>query len=64
MSEFENATETNQIERLYKNIKAYIEAGAIDSEFEAFAGNHPYCDSISELNEIMECEMTYWGDSE
>lgn len=52
----------NQIERIYRNIRIYIDQGALDDEFEIFAAENPDCDSISELNEIMESEMSYWAE--
>lgn len=50
----------NQLERLYKNIKEYINVGALDAEFEVFIAENPNLDSIAELNEIMESEKSYW----
>ena len=50
------------IERLFHNLKIFIEAGALDDEFAVFIQDFPDCESISELNEIMEEEMSCWGD--
>jgi len=52
----------NQIQRLFNNIKTYIEAGVLDAEFAVFAEENPNLDSIEELNEIMESEMSYGAD--
>ena len=52
----------NQIERLLKNLKIFIEAGELDSEFDVLATENPDCDSISELNHLMEDEISYWPD--
>lgn len=52
----------NQIERLFKNLKIFIEAGELDNEFAVFAAENPDCDSISELNQLMEDEISYWPD--
>lgn len=50
----------NQIERLLKNLKIFIEAGELDNGFDVFATENPDCDSISALNQLMEDEISYW----
>lgn len=50
------------LERFFHNLKTYIEADVLDDEFATFISEKPDIDSISELNEIMEDEMSYWGD--
>lgn len=50
----------NDLERLYNNIKAYIDAGVLDAEFAVFIAENPELEFIDELNEIMESEMSYW----
>lgn len=50
------------IERLFHNLKIFIEAEVLDEEFEVFIQENPDLNSISELNQIMEDEMSYWGD--
>lgn len=48
------------IERLFRNLKIFIEAGVLDEEFAVFIQDYPNCESIGELNEIMGDEMSYW----
>lgn len=55
-------TEINQIERLFKNIMKYIEIGALEVEFEVFASENPSENHISELNEMMESELSCLAD--
>lgn len=50
------------IERLFHNLKIFIEAEVLDEEFAVFVQENPDLDSISKLNKIMEDEMSYWGD--
>ena len=48
------------IERLFHNLKTLIEAGVLDDEFSVFIQDNPEMDSISELNEIIEEELSCW----
>ena len=50
----------SEIERLYRNLKHYIEMDVLDDEFGVFISENPELDSISDLNEIMENEMSCW----
>jgi len=54
----------NQIERLYKNLIILIDAEAFNAEFQVFVEENPDVDSLNELNEIIESEISYWADSE
>jgi hypothetical protein len=53
-------TKVTDIERLFRNLKIFIEAGVLDEEFAVFIQDYPNCESIGELNEIMGDEMSYW----
>ena len=46
--------------KLLKNIKIFVEAGALEAEFEAFTGYEEPIETIEELIEAMESEMSYW----
>ena len=48
------------LERLLRNIKVFIEAGVLDEEFAVFVEENPELHSLSELNQIMEDEISYW----
>lgn len=48
------------IERLFHNIKIFLEVGVLDDEFAVFISDFPQIENISELNEIMEEEMSCW----
>lgn len=48
------------LQRLLSNIKIYQEAGVLEEEFQVFMDEHPNLNSISELNDLMEIEMSYW----
>lgn len=50
----------SHVSRLLKNLKIYIQTGVLEEEFEIFAQEYPELDSISELNQLMEDEMSYW----
>lgn len=50
----------NNLERLLSNIKVYQMAGVLEEEFDVFISENPEIDSISELNDLMETEMSYW----
>jgi hypothetical protein len=52
--------EMTNLERLLRNIKVFIEAGVLDEEFAVFVEENPELDSLSELNQIMEDEISYW----
>jgi hypothetical protein len=52
--------EMTNIERLLRNVKVFIEAGVLDEEFAVFVEENPELDSLSELNQIMEDEISYW----
>jgi hypothetical protein len=49
------------LERLFCNIKVFIEAGVLEDEFNVFIAEYPELDSIRKLNEVMETEIAYWG---
>lgn len=48
------------LQSLLSNIKIYQEAGVLEEEFQVFMEEHPNLDSISELDDLMEIEMSYW----
>jgi len=50
--------------RLLELIKRYNENGAIEEEFKSFADNFKEDETmtVKELIEIMETEMSYWGE--
>lgn len=50
----------NEIKRLYKNIKILVDTNMLEEEFEVFAQENPNLDSIKELNDIIETEISYW----
>lgn len=50
----------NELLRLLKNLKTLIEIGVLESEFKVFAVENPELDSLTELNEIIESELSYW----
>lgn len=52
----------NQIKRLWENLKILNEAQCLDNEFEVFAEESPECNDISELNDIIESEISYWAE--
>lgn len=58
--EWKYKTQMNGLERLLSNIKIYQEAGVLEEEFQVFINEDPNLNSISELNELMETEMSYW----
>lgn len=51
----------NEIERLLKNVKAFTEAGCLDEEMQAIADGNPGLDRLSELNDLMDDELSYFG---
>lgn len=58
--EWKPKKELTNLERLLSNIKIYIAAGVLEEEFAVFNSEYGDIDSISELNDIMEDEMSYW----
>lgn len=58
----------NEIERLLQNILALLTASngtskLLIDEFMVFAEENPNLYEISELNEIIESEMSYWAEN-
>ena len=53
----------NEILRLLKNIKIFLEPDTLDAEFKVFAAENPDLDSVSELNDIMEEEISYFPEN-
>lgn len=56
----ENNENITEIDRLLKNLKILIKAGMLEGEFAVFSDENPNVNSISELNDIIECEISYW----
>ena len=52
----------NEVERLAKNIKVFIETGCLEEEMRTIAEENPHLDDLGELNDIMETEIGYFGD--
>lgn len=52
----------NNIERLFDNIQKFVKAGVLEEEFKVFASENPELDSIEDLCEIMEDEISYWDE--
>lgn len=52
----------NEVERLAKNIKVFIETGCLEEEMRMIAEENPHLDDLGELNDIMETEIGYFGD--
>lgn len=50
----------NNLERLYNNLKVLIDTGAFEEEFKVFISENSDLNSISELNEIIETEISCW----
>ncbi len=48
----------NEIERLLKNINTFIACGCLDEEMAVFAEENPNLIDLSELNDIMEDEIS------
>ena len=46
----------NEVERLAKNIKVFIETGCLEEEMRTIAEENPHLDDLGELNDIMETE--------
>lgn len=51
----------NEVERLAKNIKVFIETGCLEEEMRTIAEENPHLDDLGELNDIMETEIGYFG---
>ena len=51
-----------EIDRLFSNLKILTDAGfnCFEENFKIFASEYPDCNSISELNDIIEDEISYW----
>lgn len=58
--EWKSKGEMNNIERLFSNVKIFQAVGELDNCFETFISENENSDSISELNEFMETEMSCW----
>lgn len=52
----------NEVERLAKNIKVFIETGCLEEEMRTIAEENSHLDDLGELNDIMETEIGYFGD--
>lgn len=52
----------NEVERLAKNIKVFMEAGCFEEEMRTIAEENPHLDNLGELNDIMETEIGYFDE--
>ncbi|WP_168198305.1 hypothetical protein [Crassaminicella thermophila] len=50
----------NNIERLYKNIKILVDTNMLEEEFKVFAEENSDVETIEELNNVIETEISYW----
>jgi len=50
----------DKLERLIGNIRILESQGMTECTFKTFIEEYPDLDSIDELNELMETEMSYW----
>lgn len=48
----------NEVNRLFENIKTFMKCNCLDVEMDVLAYEYPNIDSICELNEIMEDEIS------
>lgn len=53
-------TEQNQVKRLYNNLKILVNSKVFDEEFDTFIYEYPNLDSIEELNNVIEEEISCW----
>ncbi len=52
----------NEVERLFNNIKTLTECGTLVAESKVFAEENPELDSIGELNDIIEDEISCYSE--
>lgn len=53
----------NEILRLLNNIKTLVNANALDNNFEVFADDKDI-ETIEDLNEAIESEISYWAENQ
>lgn len=52
----------SELMRLLDNLNLLIVNEVLDDNFKIFNQEEPNLDSIEELNELIESEISYWGD--
>lgn len=52
-----------QIERLYQNLKYFLQLECLDDEFETLIENDDGVETLDELSNIMEDELSYMAES-
>jgi hypothetical protein len=58
--EYKDRSKMSSIMRLLFNIQILQEVGLLEEEFNIFDQENPDLNTLDEINEIIESEMSYW----